>query len=222
MKKILMTLLFAICILFSCTISKNSAKNMKEAHKMLMQDERYYPKLCRPSIIDRDSMFYFCSSHNSVYKKNKIRKICTCEFAFPKKIDLLLGVNIRGGVNPSFQDILLYDSSFVFDYILPLIEKEEDRTIIEYTLSNANDSTFKNVIDFEHKIIINENAYYYLINSKKILCVVIYDIKWFKSVVPKEKWIYNQDCYDETVTMYLLVPLLDSVLAEDSVPNVAK
>jgi hypothetical protein len=185
-----------------------------------MQDERYNPKLRRPSILERDtirpgrdSMFYFCYSHYSEHivgnKRIKTRKICTCEFLHTESIKIVLGVNVRGGVFPSRQYILFYDSSFVSDYILPLFKKEEDRKIIEYTLSNANDSTFKNIIDFEHKVIINENAYYYPINSPKLACVYINKLEWFKSVIPKEKWIYNQNCYNENVPMYLLIPLLE-------------
>jgi len=214
--KLLTIFIFVVCVLFSCTVGKNSSKNKQNEREILMQHERNMPKkLSSVSILDRDSMFYFCSSHYSSFKKNirnkkyKTRKICTCEFAFPASIDILLGVSIRRGILPSCQDILFYDSSFVSEYILPLVKKEEDRKIIEYTLSNANDSTFKNIIDFEQKIIINENAYYYPINSKKMLSVHINDIEWFKSVAPVEKWLYIPSCYNENVVMYLLVPLLD-------------
>jgi hypothetical protein len=187
---------------------------MKFAHKTFIQDERYYPKLDRPSLLDGDTMFYFCSSHYSGYKKNKTRRICTCELANMKWINIVSG-NVRRGMIPSSQSILFYDSSFIADYILPLYKKEEDRRIIEYTLSNANDDTFKNIIDFERKIIINENAYFYPINSQRILSIFINNFEWFKSVVPQEKWIYNHGCYNEDIAIYLHIPLLDEIPSEE-------
>ena len=160
-----------ISIIFAC-ISCTFVRSIKSAKKLIMQDERYFPKITLASILEkdtilgRDSIFYFCYSHYSSnivgYKRIKTRKICTCELLYPAMIDIILEDNlIRRGVLPSCQYILFYDSTFVSDYILPLFIEVEDREKIEYTLLNATDSTFKNVIDFEHKMIINKDAYYY-------------------------------------------------------------
>lgn len=209
--KLLVFVLIACNVFFSCAINKG-LKDTKYTHGK----EQYSPKFSWPYIKEKkDSLYYFCSRHcedlSYAHKIAQKREICTCELLDSTMINIALGSDIRGGMFPSIQCILLYDSAFVSSYILPLFEKEEDRKTIEYTLLNANDSTFNDVIDFERKVIINENAWYYPVKSNKFARVCIsFALEWLKTVVPQEKWIYCRDCYNEDVDIFLLVPLLES------------
>ena len=207
--KILTFLFCLFCVCYSCKI--NSFKNMKYTHEFIARDEP--DKLSMAFIIEGDSMFYLCSSHNSYIYKNKrrsrkIRKICTCELSDPELNDIILSIKVRGGVFPSHQHVMIYDSIFISNYIIPLFEAEERKTI-EHTLSNANDSTFKNVIDFDNKTIINDDVFYYRIKTSKMISVYVSDLKWLKSIVPQNKWIYNNNCYNEDISVFLLIPLLE-------------
>ena len=205
----LLTFLFCLCYV-CCSCNIYSFINMKYTHEPIVRDEP--DKLSMAIIIEGDSMFYLCSSHNSIlYKRSsrKIHKICTCELSNPELNDIILSTKVRGGVLPSHQYIVIYDSIFISNYIIPLF-KEEKRKIIEYTLLNANNSTFKNIIDFENKTIINDDAFYYQIKSSKIISVFISDLKWLKSIVPQDKWIYNKDYYNEDASVFLLIPLLEN------------
>ena len=205
-----MFFLIACNVFFSCTIDKD-LKDMQYTHRK----EQYVHRFSLPYIGEKkDSLCYFCSSHyedlSYVYKSAQTREICTCELIDSAMRAIAIDTEIRGGVFPSVQCILLYDSCFVSNYILPLFEKDEDRKEIEYTLLNANDSSFNNVIDYEHKVIINEDAWYYPIKFNKFVRVCIsFALEWLKTVVPQEKWIYCRDCYNEDVDIFLLIPLLE-------------
>ena len=219
--KLKLTTIVSVMILVcaSCTTNRG-LQTVQDTHRQVLQDTQYQPRFSWPCIIDNSvkSWDYFCSTHYeylSSYKVAKKRKICTCELADSIIRSIVLGTKVRGGATfmsiPSIQCILFYDSSFVSNYILPLFEKGKDRKLIEYTLSNANDSTFNNIIDFEHKVMINEDACYYPIKCKKMVSVRIgRELKWLKDVFPQEKWIYCRDCYSENVIdIELLIPLLE-------------
>lgn len=203
-----------IIVCVSCT----SNKVLKHIHYsgQIQRDVPDQPKLFYPCIINTaQSWRYFCSSHyedfDPAYKTANIRKICTCEFSDSLLMEIALDTKVRGEgwTWPSIQCVFLYDSTFVSNYILPLFKKEEDRKEIEYTLFNADESTFDTIIDFEHKVIINEDAYYFPIKCKKFVYVRIdNELEWLKTVIPQEKWIYCRNCYNEDVNTLLLVPLL--------------
>ena len=144
---------------------------------------------------------------NQKYKKGK-KEICAC-FGTESWINWVNAFSkpTRGG---KANALIIWDKNFVIEHVLPLIEGEESRKIVEYTLANSNDSTFKNIIDSKNKVVINDKMYYYPINISAYIYVVDSDYEWLKSIVPESSWIYKPDCFndDDMVGGNLLIPLL--------------
>lgn len=202
------TLFFVLALVFVCvSCTTNKRFNNIQCHQGIINNG------ILPAIIINDSTFYFCSSHYSDlsyrHKIFPIRKICTCEQMDSTLINIALTLRVRESVLPSTQCVCFYDSSFVSHYILPLFEKEYERKEIEYTLANATDSTFDHIIDFESKVVINEDAWYYPVKSTRFVLAMVSDFKWLSSIIPQEKWIYCHECYCEKVVKYILIPLLE-------------
>ncbi len=164
----------------------------------------------------QDSAIYICVQYTLSYPKKPntnryiTREICSC---YQTNIDLLeWRKNYHSYPNTyGFNTVIVWDKDFVNNYILPLFRDEKDRKRIEYTLANSNDSTFKNIIDYANKVIIDDKMYYYPINTKTYIMVTSVNYEWFKSIVPQSLWMYESSCfYDgERMKVSLLIPLLD-------------
>jgi hypothetical protein len=163
-----------------------------------------------------DYLVYYCSLYqwDYIFKERPLRRkskeVCVCRLVHENKINIEIEFDTIGRLT-CINNILIYDTNFIIKYLLPLIEDKEIKRAIEYTLLNANDSTFLDIIDFNNKIILNEIAYYYPIKTKKMLQIFVDDVGWFKSVVPETKWIYQPECYTMELKsdINILIPLLE-------------
>jgi hypothetical protein len=168
-----------------------------------------------PSVYSTDSQIYMCVKHNIIYKENtdskeKLREVCSCYQTLMRLIEWeenIYSHPISYGTNT----LIIWDTTFLVNYILPLIREDKKREIIEYTLSHANDNSFKNIIDYDNKVIINDKIYYYPMNIKTCISIRTVDYEWFKTIVPENSWIYKPDCFDDGEGMQtsVLIPLLD-------------
>lgn len=220
MKKLqLSTIILGILIVcVSCTTNKRSIR-VRPTQGEIANHGQYQPYLYFAQIINNAELWsYFCSKHYEHIPNREtspIREVCRCEFLDSLWMDIALDSEVRGegglSISASIQCIFLYDSSFISNYILPLFEEESEKEEIEYTLVNANDSTFNHMVDFEHKIIINENAHYYPLKCEKVVRVYMsHGLKWLKAIVPQEKLIYCRDCFrDKPDDICLVIPLLE-------------
>ena len=202
MKKVILWSYYAILSLFfiSCTPKKTvrviHAKNMSI-----------------PKIYSWDSRIYLCAKYTFVYWNggDSIEEIetCTCNNTL---VQLLEWEANRYSEPNRFitYTLIIWDTNFVVNHVLPLIREEEDRKKIKYTLANSNDSTFNNIIDFNNKVIINDKMYYYPINVKACISITSVDYEWFKTIVPQSSWIYVPYCFGDEKKMQirLLIPLL--------------
>jgi len=174
-----------------------------------------------PRVYSVDSQIYMCVQYTLAYSKRprskeKLKTICSCDQTLIRLIEW----EKKYYSTPTTyveNTLIVWDKNFVTNYILPLIRDEDDKKRIEYTLVNSDKSTFKNIINYDNKVIVNDKMYYYPMNVKTCISVRFVNYEWFKSIVPKSSWIYNPDCFDDGEGMYinLLIPLLEN----DTVPS---
>ncbi len=188
------------------------------SYKALGQEGSIYVdniRIYHPYISSLDSHLLFCATYTYSNKSTRYKPKETCS-CVKTRIGLLEWQIDRHSYTSSLKTanyIIIWDKSFVMNYILPLFKKAEYREPIEYTLSHSDDSTFtaEKVIDFENKVIINDKMYYYPLKIKKGICVFT-STEWIKSVIPLSSRIYNSPCYDvkESEQVILLIPILES------------
>jgi hypothetical protein len=216
MKRIALLFCLSILSLFSCVSQKELADSVPAI---------YNRGFCSPTVFSTSSSIYFCAEQIIVYKQNsssqdyEAREICHC---FQTLISLLEGeISIHNdtmyssflGFNGG-NTIIIWDKSFILNYLLPLFEREEERKKIEYTLIHSEDDTFtiENIIDFDNKVIINDKMYYYPLKIKQIAKVSVTNIPKFYSIMPQNTGFYKPNCFDDGKKMWinLLIPLLDT------------
>ena len=213
MKKIVLSLCLIVLSIFfiSCTLQKKYVSIRPV-------------KLMLPIIYSLDSTIYLCRQYTlfypkrnhsefhkrEIYKREK-REVCTCHTTIIRLLEWNITNAYSMGESYGKNTLIIWDSNFVSNYILPLFREEKDRKRIEYTLANSDENTFKNIIDYDNKVIIDDKVYYYHLKIKQGVSVMVEDYKWLKSVVPKSSWIYEPNCfYDgEKMAVDLLIPLLD-------------
>jgi hypothetical protein len=199
---------FFLFLYFSCSVNYPNT-NIKERPKLTIFGSGFINA-------NDDYLVYYCSSYQweYIFKERPLRKkskeVCVCRLVHKNKINIEIEFDTIGRLT-CINNILIYDTNFIIKYLLPLLEDKEAKEAMEYTLLNANDSIFLNIIDFNNKIILNEIAYYYPIKTKKMIQVFVDDIEWFKSVVPETKWIYQPDCHTMELKsdINILIPLLE-------------
>lgn len=174
---------------------------------------RMYP----PYISSLDSRVLFCATYTYSYESMKYKKKETCNCVITRRDLLEWEINCYSELMPfkTVNYIIIWDKSFVINYILPLFTKAKYREPIEYTLTHSNDSTFtaEKVIDYENKVIINDKMYYYPLKIKKGI-LVFTTTEWIQSVVPQSLWIFEPSCYKvnkkESEQVIVLIPILES------------
>ena len=123
-----------------------------------LPDSQYVKKgLYPPCVSNCDSTVLFCAEYAYKPANHRKKDVCSCNLC---KIELLdWNVSTHSGIcNWTRSTIIVWDKKFISDYVLPLVEDEDSRNLIEFTLSHSDDSTFKaeNVIDYENKVILND------------------------------------------------------------------
>ena len=214
MKKLILLFCLGALLLFSCVSKKRIV--------VYRPDSGFSAPMTFPT----DSFIYFCAQHTVAYRYREDsslqdyiyieRDVCNC---FSTPISLLEENIIRHSEVDYFEGanantIIIWDRSFISEYILPECSRVEHKKEIEYTLAHSDDSTFtaENIIDYYNKVIINDKMYYYPLKTKRAASVIVYNLAKFYSILPKSSWIfYGEDCFDDGQSMYvrLLIPLLD-------------
>jgi hypothetical protein len=166
-----------------------------------------------PSCFSVDSKIYLCIQYTFVHGRKtneKLKETCTCNNSLLRLLEWEKNIYSEP-TNSGMNTIIIWDSNFVINYVLPLIREEKYKKKIEYTLANSNDSIFRNIVDFDNKVIVNDKMYYYPIKIKTCISVGRVNYEWFKRLVPQSSWIYKPDCFDdgEGMSVGLLIPLLD-------------
>ena len=186
-----------------------------------MSQAMYVKNMGLPLWGSMDNGIYMCAEYTISYSyrkksyskryKYEEREVCSCfdsdlSFLERKVRAYSQTVSILG-----YNAIIIWDTNFIINHILPLFTKIEDRKKIIYTLNQSNDSTFKDIIDYDNKVIINDKIYYYPMKVKKYILFPNVNYEWLKEIVPQSSWIYNPNCYDEGKGMRvnLLIPLLN-------------
>jgi hypothetical protein len=124
----------------------------------------------RPSVIpivSLDSSIYLCAQYTLSYRKKtssrhyEEKEVCSCHKTLISLLEweITATYSVRNFYGEN--TLIVWDKDFVINYILPLFKKEEDRKRIEYTLVHCNESTFKNIIDYDNKVTVNDKMYYY-------------------------------------------------------------
>jgi hypothetical protein len=196
------------------------------------------PKLLDRGITHLEYPIYLCArcpiyNNPDVKMKKEKRGICSCQLSFENSIDIDL--TFYGFDFPKCVSyIIIWNKQFIMDYVLPLytnwVEKEHEwlitkeksdytKKIIEYTLANTTDSAFRDIIDYENKVVIDENTFYYPIKVKRMAEIVVFDLEWFKTIIPETSWIYERDCFTigTESEIIILIPLLE-IEEEGSAP----
>ena len=173
-----------------------------------------------PSFSTMNDRIYMCAQYtvSYSYRKNKYSKrskyeerdVCSCFI----DLDYVVENNKRsysGTIPAGFarNTIIIWDRNFIANHLLPMFRDIEDRRKINYTLNHSNDSTFKNIIDYNNKVVINDKMYYYPLKIRTCLTFSV-DYNWLKEVVPESSWIYKPDCFDagKGMRVDVLIPLL--------------
>jgi hypothetical protein len=203
-KKIVLILYLVVLFFISC-IPKKEMKRFVNVQNMSI-----------PNIVSVDTPIFLCVQHSLVYNykewtdsTEQIKEVFSC---YQTLLHLLEWEKSKyscptiSGTNT----IIIWDTTFLVNYILPLIRENKKKEIIEYTLSHVSDSSFKNIIDYDNKVIVNDKIYYYPMNMKTYVSIRSISYKWFISVVPQSSWIYKPDCFDDGKEMQttILIPLL--------------
>jgi hypothetical protein len=196
--------LFCLGIFFLCIFQKGVSQVI------------YAQNMAIPNVYSIDSQIYMCSQYTVSYPKKsefgryKKREVCSCH---QTTMNLIEWKKNRYATPETYgrNTFIILDKDFIFNYILPLIRDEDEREIIEYTLANSDKSTFKNIIDSNNKIVINDKMYYYHLNISTCISINYIDYDFFISLVPKSSWIYEPDCFDigKGMLISLLIPLLE-------------
>jgi len=202
LKKVLILLLLLFLVL--CT-TKNGISQVMHIEYM-----------GRPFFSSMDYRIYMCVQYSFAYYysiryKRAEREVCNCFHGISYGVSGYVRSHSSTVSSSGENTIIIWDTSFIKDYVLPLFRKIEDRKRIILTLENSNDSTFKNIIDYDNKVIINDKMYYYPMNIRTCLLFLNTDYEWLKKVVPQSSWIYQPDCFDagEMMRINVLIPLLN-------------
>jgi hypothetical protein len=177
-----------------------------------------------PLLTATGSKMYMCAQYTVSYSKRVYlrrykykyakREVCSCFSDEMYKLAWYRHFYSETLSICGYNTIIIWDTNFIINYVLPVISDRNERHKMEYTLINSNDSTFtvENIIDLKNKVIINDKMYYYPMNVRTCFLIPNIDYEWFKSIVPKSSWIfYGQDWFDNGRRMQveLLIPLLE-------------
>jgi hypothetical protein len=201
-KKVILVLYLGVILFISCT-PKKKIKQVLHAENMTI-----------PTVSSiADSQIYLCVQYTFVHGRKtneKLKEACTCHNSLLRLLEWEKNIYSET-INFGMNTIIIWDSNFVINYVLPLTREEKYIKKIEYTLANSNDSIFRNIVNFNNKVIVNDKMYYYPIKIKTYISVDRVNYEWFKSIVPQSSWIYKPDCFDdgEGMSVGLLIPLLD-------------
>jgi hypothetical protein len=179
-----------------------------------------------------NSRIFFCAHYHSIGYSHEI--FCSCylsdKFQLPINVqrriipDFMIGYDSKKRIRSVLRGRYVYEiplkkNDTIFDIILNQCDSAT-RKKIEYSYSNQNDTIFNNLIDFNNKVSIALDVFYYPINTKgrKIsfykVPIPSKEMKWFESVMPDWKLRLCPDCNNiekKRLALFLYLPYLDDI-----------
>jgi hypothetical protein len=157
---------------------------------------------------------YLCITYK--YRdKFKRKEMCNCHVTYKEILSFELG---RKKFPPKFfmYFFVITDKNFILNEILPLCD-EEIKDVLAYSYSNNNDTIFKYSIDYDNKIIIDENSFYYPLNMKEnmqAMRIYIDSVEWFKLIIQKYSLKSLPNCItnEKKIHLFIYIPFLERTL----------
>jgi hypothetical protein len=158
---------------------------------------------------------YLCMIYE--YKDRlKKKKICDCHVTYKEILSFELG---RKHYPPEvFRHFLIMtDKNFILNEVFPLCD-ENIQKALKYSYTNNNDTIFRNILDYENKVIIDTNVFYYPLNLKDNMQAIrmkIESIEWFKSIMSETAWIQSPDCMrnKERQVLFIYIPFITNFVS---------
>ena len=112
-------------------------------------------------------------------------------------------------------EFLITNKNIIFDYLLPFFQDSIKREIL-YSYSENRDTVFENLIEYDHKVIENDDVYYYPLRDTALRYAVLYSLHWdqfneFVELLKKENH-FKEDCLIDgsmISSIYIYIPLID-------------
>jgi hypothetical protein len=215
-----LNIIILLCLYsFSCTHRCNfSLQKVELKHRAKLSSGLHKFVVSVPSNSNIE-LIYFCSIYEIKDKKNEIIKTCDCHIINKKNILDYISDTIPFNYKKRHHiflnyDLLMTDKEFIFNEIYPLCDERTKREL-EYSYSDNRDTIFKNIIDYEHKVILDETHYYYPVSlPRATFPIFINDYKWFLSVYPTNLWNPAYNCILDlpaniNTYIYITVPTLE-------------
>jgi hypothetical protein len=195
------SILLCLCS-FSCTCQHSflSQQEQRANRRAMLYPVLYKVARSFPYNNEKIELVYFCSVYELKSKKNKETEICACYLY--NKNDISSGSTENSFVIKTKKSYLYYfdydifvtDKDFIFNEIYPLCD-ERTKKELEYSYSDNRDTIFKNIIDYEHKVIFDSTHYYYPVNlSRAVNLIYVNNNEWFFSIFPISSWIPIPNC----------------------------
>ena len=179
-----------------------------------------------------DNSVYFCNGYNVsisnmrynkyVYKtiqqkntrKKTAQKYCCFGLANDKIYSILANQNPN---SICFLNFLINDKDIILNFLLPYYsDNNEIKNEILYSYSENRDTVFRNLIEYDNKVIVDNEVYYYPLKDTTLRYVVIsnlylHRLNEFINLF-KEKELLNEDCLINTnflCNVKISIPLLE-------------
>jgi hypothetical protein len=190
--------LFIILLIFtilSCTSTKPII-NSKTKENLFCTDEQCAQ--CDSFIADTimTGLKFFVKTSENIYSKKKWSKYCY----FGITTDAYFKYNTE--YVPYIYNFLITDKDVIFNYLFPYMEEDLQEAIL-YSYSYNRDTTFKNLIDYNKKTIVNDHLFFFPILDLNINYIVMYSYHTQSTIIDfvhvlKERKIFEYcSCINE-------------------------
>lgn len=113
-------------------------------------------------------------------------------------------------------EFLITDKDIIFDFLFPFFQ-DSIRREITYSYSENRDTVFENLIEYDHKVIINDDLYYYPLRDTtlryaRLSTLHLYQLDEFIELLKKRNY-FKEECLIDpksisSISIY--IPLVDS------------
>lgn len=162
-------------------------------------------RLCPAIFHIQEDPIYLCLKYENK-KKCKKDDGCSCNMTFKEILSFELERRNSYLKNYAYF-FLITDKEFILKEVLPLCD-EETKAALVYSYTNNNDTIFSNMIDSNNKVIIDDNAFYYPLNTKgkkmNAIRIAVESPEWFKTIMQEYPMDISTDCIIGKKNMNLL------------------